>query len=800
MARHTDEATGSRTPRLRVSDKKKVANDFEHTKSVMDNYISASSFIEDLAPSGAYRDVRLLYEAYNNRLPESFFNYVTNPLNSAQAEYTNWPARLRSYSIIRPNIDLLEGEYEKRPFSFAIKVHNADAVNLMQEAEYQQILGALQQQFVNMIAEQGGQAGQDPQQVELPEKIRAKFGSNYKDQRAVMGEAALNIIMDECRLEEMFKKLFNDWLIAGECYSYKGIRSKNIVYERVSPLDLDYDKSPDKDYIEDGQWVVRRMYLTPAELYDMLYEELDEEDIDEIEDSNGVLSFRTVGATYWQTLRSDEDLRRNKVSCYHVVWKYLTKVGILSYPNDQTGEIEEIEVPENYKPNKELGESVTWYWVNEVWEGYKLLNDKYFGIRPLPNQRSTMNNLSSCKLPYNGRRYSDLHSQNLSIVELGIPYEILHRILHFNLEKTIAKSKGKIVLIDKNVIPKKFGWDEEKFIYWGDATGWGLIDRSQPGVDKNFNQYQVLDLGLYDHIQNLIAVMEFIKQEWDELVGITRQRKGQTQASDTATSVQNAIYQSSVISEKVFSRYEEFVEKELQGMLDVSKLAWLDGKQRLYHGDDMRSHILSLDPGLHLESEYGVYVSRSARDIQNLEIARQNVQAMLQNGLPPSAMVGVLQARSLSKLRGILEEAEQKSMAAQQQQQVSEQEAVERQLLIQQAFEQAKGVVEERLIHVKYDREEDLEMLKQTGVDQNPESIEFDSPLEAQKAQQDHQIKREELALKKQSELNKQRVEAVKAAQKDRELSLKAKEIQVKEQLGKLQARVAMKNKVAGEK
>lgn len=800
MPRVVDNAISTRIPRLRVSESKKRANDFEHTKLVIDHYISCSSFIEDLSPSGVYRDIRLLYEAYNNRLPESFFNYVTNPLNSAQAEYTNWPARLRSYSIIRPNIDLLEGEYEKRPFSFAIKVHNSDAVNLMLEQQYQQLLASLQQQFVMMLQQQGGDVGQQAEQPELPENIKAKFNSSYKDERALMGEAALNIIMDECRLEEMFKKLFNDWLIAGECYSYKGIRQKNMVYERVSPLDLDYDKSPDRDYIEDGQWIVRRMYLTPADLYDMFYEELDADDIDVIEDENGNLSFRTVGATYWQTLRSDEDLRRNKISCYHVVWKYLTKVGILSYSNPITGEPEQIEVPESYKPDKATGETVEWYWVNEAWEGYKLLDDKYFGIRPVPNQRSTMNNLSSCKLPYNGRRFSDVHSQNLSPVELGIPYEVLHRICHWNLEKTMAKSKGKIVLLDKNVIPRKFGWDEEKFIYWADATGWGLIDRSQPGVDHQYNQYQVLDLGLYDHIQNLIQVMEFIKTEWDNLMGITPQRKGQTQASETATAVRNATYQSTVISERVFSRFEEFVEKELQGMLDVSKLAWLDGKQKLWHGDDMRNVILALDPGTHMESEYGVYVSRASRDIQNLEIARQNTQAMLQNGLPPSAMVEVLQARSMSKLKAVLKEAEGRSMAAQQQTMQSEQEAAERQLMITEQFKQLEGLIEERLIHVKYDREEDLELLKQTGVDQNVEEISIDSPLEAQKLATETQMKQEELALKKQSELNKQRVEAVKARQKDRELDLKAKDIEVKESLGKLSAKVAMKNKVAGEK
>jgi hypothetical protein len=795
MAENLSKTT--RVPKLRVSDTIKRANDFEHTKSVMNHYINAVTFLDEII-NPTTRDVRLFYEAYNNRLPDSYFRYVTNPLNSSNSEYTNWPARLRPYSIIRPNVDLLEGEYERRPFAFAVKVHNADAVNHIQEGIYKDILGALEQQFINSLNEQGQQTGLPSQPYEPPAKIKAAYASNYRDKRAEMGEAALNIIIDQQHLEEKFKRLFRDWLIAGECFTYKGVRGNQLTYERVSPLDLDYDKSPDCEYIEDGSWAVRRMYLTPAEVTDNFYEYLNEDELDLIEDQNGHLAFRAVGTGSQATLRDDRDLRRTKVVVFHVVWKYLTKVGILSYTNPITGELEEIEVPETFKADKEKGEEVTWYWVNEVWEGYRIgagsgAADKsiYLGIQPVPGQRNTVNNLSECKLPYNGKRFSDTHSQNISIVEMGMSYETLHRILHFQMEKTIAKSKGKIILMDQNAIPKKHGWDEEKFFYWADATGWALIDRNQPGADKNFNQYTVLDLGLYQHIENLISLMTFVKQEWDELLGITRQRKGQVKASDTAGGTQTAVDQSTVISEKVFSRFEEFVRAELQGLLDVSKTAWSDGFQAAYQGDDQRTAILQIDPGEYIEMDMGVYISRSARDLANLEMVRQQVQSFAQNGANPSTIVDVVQARSLSKLKAVLQEAELKSMEAANAAAQSEQDSMERLEMIRGQFEQLKGLVEERLIHVKYDREEDLEMLKQSGEDQNPDPV--IDPSGAQKVALDDQNKKREITLKERSE-------QIKARQKDRELDLKEKDIKQRKEIAELQARTALKNKVAGEK
>jgi hypothetical protein len=784
----------SRLPRLRTSYSEKVKNKFEHTKRVMDYYIMLGTFMDEVINPNI-RDPRVFYEAYNNRLPDSFFHYVTNPLNSSNSDYTNWPARLRSYPIIRPNVDLLEGEYERRPFSFAVKVHNADAYNQAQDAMYKDILKSLEQQFINALNASGQDTGVPSEQPQLPEKIKAAYASNYRDKRAEIADTALNIIIDQQQLEEKFKRLFRDWLIAGECFTYKGMRGGRMVYERCSPLDIDYDKSPDSEYIEDGQWCVKRSYMTPSEIQDQFYKELEENEIDLIEDQSGHLSFNGARISNQLALRDDKDLRKSKVVVFHCTWKYLTKIGILTYINPMTGEPEEIEVPENYKVNKEQGETCEWYWVNEVWEGYRLNVGRgeglFLGIKPVEGQRNTVNNSSLCKLPYNGKRFSDIHSQNVSVVEMGMPYEILHRILHYQMEKTIAKSKGKIILMDQGAIPKKHGWDEEKFFYWADATGWALIDRSQPGVDKSFNQYNVLDMGLYQHIENLISLMTFVKQEWDELLGISRQRKGNVTSSDTATGAQLASNNSSVISEKVFSRFEEFVRCELQGLLDISKLAWSDGFQAVYQGDDLRTQMLSIDPVEYTEMDMGVYISRSARDLANLEMVRQQVQAFAQNGVNPSTIVDVVQAKSLSKLKILLQEMELKSQEQAQAAQQSEQEGQERLVMIENSFEELKGVIEERLLHVKYDREEDLEILKQSGVDQNPEAI--IDPSAAQKVISDDQNKKREISLK-------ERAEAVKARQKDRELDLKQHELVVRERIADKNNKAKLKNPVAGER
>jgi hypothetical protein len=802
----------SNSPKLRVSNAKKKANDYQHTKLVMDSYIQAGTFLNQIInPDLNERDVRVFYYAYNNKLPDSYFDYVLNPLNSAKKEYTNWPARLRPYSIIRPNIDLIEGEYERRPFSWTVKVHNADALNIAQEQIYNDILASLQQQFINKLNESGTDTGQPSQQAEPPEQIKAAYESNYRDTRANIADTALSILVDELRIEETLKKIFGDWTKAGESYSYKGIRGNKLVYERVSPLDIQYDKSPDVDYIEDGQWAIRRIYMTLSEVIDRFYEELSEAEIDLMSDESGYLSF---GTSLLSPNQGEIDLRRSKVVVYHCTWKYLTQIGILSYPNPMTGEVEEIEVPEGYKADKTRGEEVKWYWVNEAWEGYRMspgtpgtTANHYFGIRPIPGQRNTVNNLSICKLPYNGRRFSDVHAQNTSLVELGMPYEIFHRILHFQMEKTIAKSKGKILMMDFNAIPKKFGWDEEKWAYWAEALGYGFVDRNQPGADKQFNQYAAVDMGLYQHINNLIELMTFVKQEWDEVLGITRQRKGQTESSDTATGNKMAVSQSTTMSEKIFSKFEEFSRCELQGILDLSKIAWSDGHQQIYQGDDMRSQFLSIDPGQYTEMDMGVYISRSPRDLMNLELARQQVQSFAQNGVAPSTIVDILQAKSLSKLKSALIEAEQKATQAQQSAMGAEQEGEERLEMMKSQYAELQAVLDERLMNAEYDRKEEIEHIKgaystyrnvegtgdnnQDGV---PDALEVQKIFDAREATlRKELVDREKIA-------SSERMKARDQQLKVRDQDIKLRELQVRERIADKNNATALKNKVAGEK
>ncbi len=720
-------------PSLKVSKSRKEKRNFSHSKDIIDYFI-ASTYFQDSTNKTVgsnYRDLYTLYDAYNNIFPDNLFEYVTNPLSSSKDEHKSWPARIRPYSILRPNLDLLLGEFEKRPKNFVINVNNADAVNMAEESIQQAVVSSLEQMFYNEVEQQmAQQEGQAPPQQEkppLPKNIKEATLATYKDSRAEQGELMLNQLEDDLIVKELWSDMFKDYTIAGEVYSYKDVEYDEVIYERVSPLDIDYDKSPGNKYVERAAWVVRRKYMNPTDIVEKFWEELKPDDIDDLEASDQLLPYTSqyFNALFGNTYRVEEDLKRSKIPIYHVVWKYYKKVGFMTF-TDEFGQEQEIEVPEGYVADKEAGESVEWVWGIEWYEGWRadvayttvdsgddhsgLEGGLYLGIGPTQVQRTKMNNMFKTAGPYNGFRFSDTHSRNVSLVEIGLPYQILYIILHYRLEMTIAKSKGKIALLDINTIPDELG--EEKFFYYAEANGFAMINRNQKGVDKTWNQYQVLDLDLYQTISNIIGILDQIKQEWDDVLGITRQRKGQVQASETASGVDAARYQSSVISERYFTKFDDFIRTERQGLLDCSKFAYKDGKKALYYSNDERAAILDLDPATYMESDFNVHIVNSSTDLENMRLMKEQTAAFSSQGQSPLVIAEIAESHSISKLKNILKEQELKAQEAGQQQQQTEQEAQERALKIEQEFKQIEHQFNIELQNAKYDREVELAHIK----------------------------------------------------------------------------------------
>jgi hypothetical protein len=651
-------------------------------KACVDAYINLSN----ISGYGNRRSkLQTLYDYYNGHVEEEDYKYVTKPYGKSRA---NFPSKIRNYPIIKPIIDLLLGEKSKRPLNYNVVVKNADTISRKEEAKKAAVGKIMQQQLINMLNAQGVDTGQPSQEVETPEHIAKMFDASYVDNRAIIGQNAMNYIMQEQEIYDKMQKAWFHFLVSGECYTHRGVRHDEPFFEILNPIDVDYDKDPDLDFVEDADWAVVRKFAHASTILDTYREYLTDKEIDKLE--NPAEFTRDSHMTQGYSLYGQEQYRSRLIEVNTIYWKSMKRVGFLKYMNPVTGEIEEEVVAETFKmPEKlkEAGAVITYEWVPEVWEGTKIGDEIYLKMQPVQNQRTSMNNIGDCKLPINGRTYSDINSDNISLVGLGIPYQINYNIYKYRLEIAIAKSKDIIAQFDINMIPKK--WDMDKFMYYVDATGIAWVDYNKEGIQLNPQHQAVLDMSIKT-INQYISLLESIMQEWEKISGVNRQRQGTIGTYEGKGTSQQAIVQSSHITEDLFRKFSNMEQRDLQALLDYSKDAWINGKNTMYYMGDGAQEFLSVDPTEYSETNYGIFMSDAGDDIQKKLKVEQLAQAMIQNGTPASIVAEAIDANSFTSIKKKIEEAEKAAAELEQAQQAAQQEMQEKQIQSQREIEQMK--------------------------------------------------------------------------------------------------------------
>jgi len=700
-------------------------------KSCVDAFINLSKF--GISERRTY--LKSLYDYYNGVIDEEDYNYVLKPYGKTRK---NFPSKLRNYPIIKPVIDLLLGEKSKRPLEFTVTVQNSDSISIKEETLKQLMLTNIKAKFLSELAKQGQlPEGMEAEEPPLPKQIQEEFNRSYVDSRAIRGQAALNYIMYFTEFYDKLQKQFFHFLVTGECYSHKGVRRNEPFYEVINPLDVDFDKDPDIDFVEDGDWAILRKYAHASTIIDNLGDYLTDDQILQLETpthtaAQAYLLYRAEAAG------ADDNIYRNRlVEVVTVYWKSRKRVGFVTYDDPNTGNQETFDVEEDYKLSKELkdlGAKIEWEWVNEVWEGTRIDGLYYIKMRPYVNQRNSLDNPSICKLPINGRKYSDINSQNVSLISLGIPYQLNYNIYKYRLELAIARSKDIIAQFDINMIPKN--WDMDKFMHYVEGTGIAWVDYNKEGIQLSPQHQSVLDMSIKT-ISQYLTLLESIMLEWEKLSGVTRQRQGQMGTYEGKATSQQSIVQSSHITEDIFRKFSNFEQRELQGLLDYSKEAWLNGKKATYVMPDGSFDELDVDPITHMESEYGIFVSDAGKDIDKKQKIEGLAQAAVQNGLPLSAAIAMYESDSLSQIKDKIVQAEK----AQEELKKAQDEAMQQQ-------EQAKIQIQQQsLQQAALDKEKDRQLQIEIALI-GAEAADKTSNATLEKMMQDFQIKQQEIALK----------------------------------------------------
>lgn len=782
----------SQFPNQKLTKKEKIKEHGSIEDWAKSVYDSISGINSTSGGSSDYPMKEVLMDLAKGILNIQDFDYVTKPYGDSSPTY---PAEFRHYDRISAKLHLLIGEEIKRPFEFKAVATNAEAVTVAEEFRQKMVVDSLQQQLTQQIQQL---TGQEPQEGEEPmsiKQIEEYMGVSYKDASEIQANMALNYLKEYCDIEEKFIDGWEAMLTTGDDIYYTGTAYNEPILRNVDQRYFNFDRSPHVKYIEDAQWCLEERWIPASAIYEEYGEFLNEDDIDDIEKikgtygqnigyGSGVPVIYMNGSNEGGSNRSSGYIEQSSssiVRAVHLCWVGLRKVGFVSYQDDETGEVLEKKVDEDYSKNPEdLG--IEWKWLNEVQEAIILGEDKVINVRPRPNQYRSMDNPNKVRLPYTG-----IADQSLSIVNRVKEIQYLYDIVMYRQELAMARAKGKLMVMDTAQIPTSQGMSMEQWLYYADTSGFAFINSMEEGTTgmsqgqrASFNQFNQIDLTLSNTLQQYEFVLNKLDHLMEDITGVTPQRQGQVSQYETQGGIERSVVQSSAITEFLFYKHNRVKRRVLSNLLEECKLCWMEGKKTQYVMDDMTRQIINIDGEIFNNSEHGVFVTDNKKADKIEGFIEANAQAAIQNQqVAFEDVVALLETDSVAAKKSILKKGKERQQQMQQQQ--AQQENEQAQQMQQQQLEAQRQMAQEDR-EDKQAHEIEKETLKGEFMLKGKEidSFKFAEDQDVNNNNIPDQLEVEKLRAGERNDVRKNAIEEKKLVQKDKELDIKKQDLAAK--------------------
>lgn len=822
-------------PKQRITYAKKVADDNQWCKDMMDFLLMNANTTtgQDLRNErtldqwNEYDRMLSNYQLYNNYINQADFERECNPLG---IEVGQWKDSIQPYNKTYNKIQVLLGEELKRPFNFRAVLTNSEGIQSKMN-----VRNELLREFVVAQVEAEAQKVQskfdpnaDPKETEQaiaekmkevmpPETIEKYMRTTYREAREILANKILQYLIKKENIMEKKNDAFKHSLIAGKEITWVGIENGTPVLTNINNLGAFHHKSPDVKYIQDGLYAGYRTMMTTGDILDKFGEYLSEEDIEKLEgDASGLSGVANdlVGRKMKYSSSNDDPFQKHERAIEqgndthgqygssamevdhvvsHVEWKSQKRVGFLTFLNPDTGEEETQMVSEEFivppeaekiitrgQYNKKIithsweGFELEWKWIPEVWTGVRIDGDIYCCMGPKPYQYRSIDNPYDVKLGYHGVIYNNMNADSVSLMDRMKPFQYLYFILVHKLKKLIAKDKGQVFHFDTSQVPESLGL--EKAMYYLEEMDIDFFNPLQnaelPGAHQRGKTTGATSRSNMQHILNYVQLMQAIDDQIGDVAGITKQREGQGAHTETATNAQQAIVQSTHITEAVyFAPHEKNWEQILASLLQTAQAVWKDKSIiKQYVLDDLSLETLRMTDTSLDNADFGVFVTSASKESNVFRQMQDLAQPLLQNDKAKfSDIIKLMKADSITELEKQIEQSELDFEKQQMQQQQSQMEQLQAQI------EAEKERMEDQQAHEKELKEMELENKillaeidsfkfqqmqdsDQNGVPDQLEIAKFQTDaaiknrkldLEEAKLKQDKAIKEEEIKIKK---------------------------------------------------
>lgn len=750
------------------------------------------------------------YDLVNSRFKEENFEHVLNPYGFDMSKYGGTPTKMQNYNIIRSRLETLRGEEMNSPLNFFVYAISGEAVSakkqkrkdflrdllkarVRMEFQLDDSITALEEQMSKLqgqIQSASDQAQMQQMQEEM-QKLQTqrnnmpdiqeemkKFNSKYVDPTEQVNNKILKYLKRKDQLRLKFNLGWFHALVSAEEVYYTGITKGHPSVRPVNPLQLDYDKGVNTTFIHEGNWVREEYWLPIGECISQFGDVLTDAQVKKISEGRAGHTFMRGGMEQGFGYSFEGGQRRSQftngvgshVYIMQCAWRSFKKVGMLTYPDPRTGKDTTLEVDDTFKLTPELeeiGAVLEWEWDDDIHEGTMIGDDIFVNVGPKNN--------STGNLPYVGYIYNNVNSIATSMVDLVKAHQYTYIIVWWRLEQELAKAKGKKFIMDMAQLPKSQGWDVDKWMYYFENLGVVWINsreegrKGDPTTQANFNQFNDIDMTLSQVVGQYMEVIAKLEALVEDIMGVSPQRMGDIGRSETATGAQTSISRSTNVTKPWFYFHDLVKEAVLGELLELAKIAYIDGAEMELVLDDLEIETLKIDGDKLNASQMGVFVTNSFEDREKKDKMEQLLTMAVQQGKASLVDVAnVLDSDSMSYTKSALEAGERRANEAQQAQ-------IESQNETQRAIEESrrKDTELERAQELQIAREKNKNDLLIKKLDITHDIMGASQEVEDVVALAGVTKDAEALALDKLKEKNR-------AAEKQRELDIKEKDVKAK--------------------
>lgn len=669
------------------------------------------------------------------------------------------PEHIKHYPIMNRPVNTMVGELTKRPDNHRVRAFDDDSRAEELEYKTQLVQQLIMQQVRNQIMQEhlidGTQLSEEDLEDLTVEKVQ-DYITDYTSLAERWGNHVLQCMKAELGMKDKGEDAFRDLLIASRefFHIYENNSKRGFDVKVANTKNVIHSTSNDRKYSRDWYYGGILEVMEISEIMDEI-PGITKEEIDHLVsqtkdgrrltppnsnfDSNqtgiGTIKF----SPYYRLVEQERDflaaeleiedngegldelaggLNSNntfsqKFAVLRMYWLSKKKIGKLTYV-DEDGTLQEMLVDESYQEGSPNEYAIEWDWVNQWYQGIRIGTEVYI-VRPFKL-------LDYC--PIIGVTHEIKNTQAKSLVDMIKPFQSIYNVCLNQLWEILEKEKGNTLVVNIRRIPiPKDGDNQDAISQWeAEAEQRGIVfeDDSPENMrvpSNNTNLTRNIDLNRSKEIESRIKLAEWAKEQAMSLVGMSEQRMGQVQATETATGTETALAQSFAQTEPYFAQHEYVMDQVYQAILDTCQYIESNKPQSTINyitaaGESMFMQVTPQDIKLR---DLHVFSTSRTEDVQLFREIRALAQPMLQNGASTYEVIELYSTNSIRQMKQahkkLKERKEQMEDMAQQleQQKMEQAERQHRENLQELARQHQLDIINEN-INKELDRKNKLEV------------------------------------------------------------------------------------------